>query len=257
LRSGLTCKSGVPSNYSDYEHFISRPGGEELALTTAIGSPYRFENEGYISIEDFYSYVQKVPLRYPPNQQYHYSNIAYFLLSMLVEEVSGQSLSNYADRKIFQPLGMANTVFLDSPLPVIENRASGYDMLGRRYVRDESSSYWVGDSRLHTTIDDLHKWDRHFYEPQLGSDPEALIQAFNKPNSSLENYGRLYANGQVVTERHDQTVYYHSGSSAGTSTYYERYPESEFSTIILCNDAGRAPIDYAKFIAQYYFYPAY
>lgn len=45
------------ANYSDYEYWTSQPGGEALALTSAVGGPFGFENECHISLEDLYGYV--------------------------------------------------------------------------------------------------------------------------------------------------------------------------------------------------------
>ncbi|MEP4546715.1 MAG: serine hydrolase domain-containing protein [Saccharospirillum sp.] len=243
------------ANYSDYEYWVSQPGGESLMLTTAVGDPLSLDSKYYLSISDLYAYLQDVPLRYSPNEQFHYSNITYFLFSMLVEEVTGQNLAEYAHQKIFQPLGMSDTVFLDSPYPVIENRVTGYDKVRGRYVRLEIDQHEVGDSNLYTSIEDMLTWDRHFYDPQLGSDPESLIEDFNQPNSSIRDNESLYANGQFVTDRYEQPVYSHDGWHAGSKTYYERYPESEFSIVILCNDASRDPTAFARFISQYYFDP--
>ena len=46
--------------------------------------------------------VKQIPLRQAPNESYRYSNLGYFLLSMLIEEVSGESLREYAARQIFE-----------------------------------------------------------------------------------------------------------------------------------------------------------
>lgn len=243
------------ANYSDYEYWISQPGGDALELTSVVGGPFRFYDGDYLSISDLYGYLQDVPLRYSPNEQFHYSNITYFLFSMLVEEVTGQTLAEYAHQNIFQPLGMSDTVLLDSPSPVVDNRATGYDKVRERYVRLDTNQHWVGDSNLYTSIGDMLTWDRHFYDPLLGADPESLIEGFNQPNSSILYNESLYANGQFVTERYEQPVYSHDGWHAGSKTYYERYPESEFSIVILCNDASRDPVAFARFISQYYFDP--
>ncbi|GGX54123.1 serine hydrolase domain-containing protein [Saccharospirillum salsuginis] len=246
--SGMVNDSG-----DDYEFWTSTTGGDELVLESAFGGPFLF-NQNF-SIDEYFRYIQKLPLRYSPNEKFHYSNIAYFLLAMLVEEVSGQSLRDYADRKIFKPLGMSNTMFLDSPRPIIDGRVTGYNMIGRDYVRDDANVYTVGAGGLYTTVNDMLKWDRHFYQPQLGFDPESLIRQFNQPNSALKKYGRLYANGQMVTERHGESVYLHHGGFFGTRTYYGRYSDADFSIMVFCNDASRNAGDYAKAIEQYYFYP--
>lgn len=239
----------------DYEFWTSTPGGDELVLASAFGGPFIFNQN--VSIDEYFRYVQKLPLRYSPGEKFHYSNVAYFLLAMLVEEVSGQSLRDYADRKIFEPLGMSNTMFVDTPRLIIEDRVTGYDRIDQSYVRDEAHVFTVGAGGLYSTVDDMLKWDRHFYQPQLGRDPEALIEGFNQPNSALEKYGHLYANGQDVTDRLNQSVYSHNGRFHGTRTFYERYPKSEFSIMVFCNDASRDAGGYAKAIERIYFYPNY
>jgi uncharacterized protein YbbC (DUF1343 family)/CubicO group peptidase (beta-lactamase class C family) len=48
----------------------------------------------------------------PPGAHYVYSDINFILLGELVHRLSGQMLSDYASRNIFQPLGMKETMFL-------------------------------------------------------------------------------------------------------------------------------------------------
>ncbi len=48
----------------------------------------------------------------PPGDKYHYSNIAYGVLGVLIESISGKSFAEYCDRNIFKPLGMNRTGFL-------------------------------------------------------------------------------------------------------------------------------------------------
>ncbi|UBM59530.1 beta-lactamase family protein [Marinilongibacter aquaticus] len=50
-------------------------------------------------------------LEFEPGEQYIYSNFSPFLLSKVVEKVSGQSLSSYASTHILQVANMKNTVF--------------------------------------------------------------------------------------------------------------------------------------------------
>ena len=50
-------------------------------------------------------------LRFTPGEQYSYSNSNYLALALIVERVSGVSLDTYAQKNIFEPLGMKNTFF--------------------------------------------------------------------------------------------------------------------------------------------------
>lgn len=248
---------GHVAGMADYD-FIS--GGERgkvdkgLNLESVAGGPFRLGNEDYLTIAEFYELVKTVSLRHPPNEKLTYSNLGYFLLAMLVEEVSGQSLRDYAQQHIFLPLGMKNTFFSDQPTEIVKNRASGYKPVKEGgFVTDMTNLFWVGDGGLHTTIEDMLLWDRNFYAPKVGKAPKQLQSLFMTPNSDFEMMGGNYANGQLVKEVDGTQSVAHGGGWLGVSAYYERFPEREFSTVIFCNTVGEKPWEYASKIADLYF----
>jgi CubicO group peptidase (beta-lactamase class C family) len=216
-------------------------------LSSAAGGEFRLGNEDYLTISEFYDVVKTVPLAITPERRFRYSNLAYFLLSMLVEEVSGESLRAFADRRIFKPLGMNSTFFSDQPNEIVKHRAYGYkrDRDGV-LVNDMTNLFWVGDGGLFSNLEDMLKWDQNFYHPQVGSRPAELIAMMNRPNSDHRTGRWRYANGQFVGESRGLSTYTHDGGWLGTSTFYRRYPEAQKSLIVLCNDAGAD----SKLIAQ-------
>ena len=113
--------------------------------------------------------------------------------------------------------------------------------------------FWVGDGGLHTSVDDMLLWDQNFYTPKVGKEPKKLLALFNKPNSDFDARGGKYANGQMITDNSGRASYAHGGGWLGVLTYYERFPEEEFSTVIFCNTTDQKPWVYAKQIAELYF----
>jgi CubicO group peptidase (beta-lactamase class C family) len=176
----------------------------------------------------------------PPEQKYQYSNLAYFLLSMLVEEVSGQTLREFSHQYVFKPLNMKHTFFSDNPVEIVKNRAYGYKQLeDGSYVTDMTNLFWVGDGGLHTNLDDLLRWSENFLHPKIGQSPPALINAMNTPNSQLQGeQGVFYGNGQFIHTFKGYQAYSHSGGWLGTSTYFARYPELSLSFALMCNDVS-------------------
>jgi uncharacterized protein YbbC (DUF1343 family) len=55
--------------------------------------------------------IEEVPTA-PPGERFVYSDINYFLLGDIVRRVSGQTLDRFAHDRIFEPLGMKDTMFL-------------------------------------------------------------------------------------------------------------------------------------------------
>jgi CubicO group peptidase (beta-lactamase class C family) len=56
-----------------------------------------------------------------PGKVFAYSNISFGLLGVLVERLSGKTLNEYAEEKIFKPLNLKNTSYLDSNIQRISN----------------------------------------------------------------------------------------------------------------------------------------
>jgi uncharacterized protein YbbC (DUF1343 family)/CubicO group peptidase (beta-lactamase class C family) len=58
--------------------------------------------------------IEEIPTA-PPGQRFIYSDIGYFLLAHIVQEVTGQPFAEFAKARIFEPLGMKDTMFLPPP----------------------------------------------------------------------------------------------------------------------------------------------
>ena len=103
LRQMLWHTSGM----ADYE-------GDGIAIfVNMFGEAFRWGDEDYMTIPEFRQLLAQVPLRTVPDTEFYYSNSAYFLLSQVVEEVSGESLSEFAAANIFGPLQMTASSFYD------------------------------------------------------------------------------------------------------------------------------------------------
>ena len=55
--------------------------------------------------------MQQTPAN-PPGSRFVYSDINFEVLGFLVEKVSGMPLNEFAERNVFEPLGMTHTRFL-------------------------------------------------------------------------------------------------------------------------------------------------
>ncbi|WOJ97079.1 serine hydrolase domain-containing protein [Congregibacter brevis] len=242
---------GHVSGMGDYDLIAGSYEGPKATnagnLMSAAGGEFRLGNKDYLTIDEFYEVVAPLPLAQSPNESFRYSNLAYFLLSILVEEVSGESLREYAERRIFHPLGMDSSFFSDDPVEIVHNRADGYAKTkDGEYITDMTNLFWVGDGGLHTNLDDMLLWDAHFYAPKLGRKPAQLLALMNTPNSNHLTDGRVYANGQNIRRSGDDVIFEHSGGWLGTSTYYARVPDRHLSLIMMCNDVSLDTDDLAE-----------
>ena len=64
-------------------------------------------------------------LRFNPGSRYAYSNISYWLLGKMIEQVSGMSYCDYMRQNILDPIGISNKE-LDFQIPDKDNHACGH-----------------------------------------------------------------------------------------------------------------------------------
>ncbi len=109
-------------------------------------------------------------LDFTPGEKQLYSNSGYFLSSIIIRRVAGKSLKDYGKEKIFVPLGMRNSEFLDDNKSIIKNRACGYTPLIEGGFGNAIMRYdLVGGGGLYSTVEDLYLWDQNFYHNKLGN----------------------------------------------------------------------------------------
>lgn len=58
-----------------------------------------------------YELIASLPLKYPVGKERHYSDLGFIILGQIIETVSGESLADFEQKNIFQPLGMKNTLY--------------------------------------------------------------------------------------------------------------------------------------------------
>nr|WP_297348085.1 serine hydrolase domain-containing protein [uncultured Glaciecola sp.] len=182
-------------------------------------------------------------LDFLPGEKFAYSNSDYFILSMIIEKASGESLKVFTQDHIFSPLGMNNTLFYDDNTDLIKNRvfsynkksaADGFDNLIMRFDL-------VGSFGAYSTIADLFLWDQNFYNNKLGKGSQEIIKQTQKKGrlNNGESSGNAYG-FRSETYKGLKSVE-HGGSFAGYRSAILRFPEENFSVIILANRGDAVP----------------
>jgi CubicO group peptidase (beta-lactamase class C family) len=187
---------------------------------------------------------------FPPGTQYLYSNSGYLMLGQIVERVSGQTLREFSQERIFGPLGMTHSHFHDDHTHIVPQRASGYAPTADGYRISMTTLDMVGDGGVFTTIDDLLLWDRNFYENRLGAGKPALIAEITTPGTLANGEPIEYAFGLIRETYRGQTLISHGGSFVGFRAELIRFPALRFSVAVLCNRSDAAPWTLARKVAD-------
>src|SRR5467141_1297659 len=191
-------------------------------------------------------------LNFAPGSEWLYSNTGFFLLSTIVQRASGKTLREFASDNIFAPLEMTHTQYRDDHAALIANRAMAYDEQENKagYKLDVSYFEQTGDGAVHTSVEDLQKWDENFYSPGVGG-KEFLAEI--QERGKLNNGNVLeYAKGLFVQDYRGLHTVSHGGSWGGYRAELLRFPDQHFSVACLCNVGNAGPTRRARQVADVY-----
>ena len=180
-------------------------------------------------------------LDFPSGSAHAYSNTGYFLASVIVRRAGGKSLRDFASERIFGPLGMTATTYIDDHTEVLPERAIGYSPTedAGSYARDVSNWEQNGDGGIFTTVEDLALWDRNFYSGTVGG--EVLIRGLLERDTLIDGEPIDYARGLFHAEIAGRPAVMHGGAWGGYRAELVRIPSEELSVAILSNNATIDP----------------
>jgi len=189
--------------------------------------------------------VRQRHLNFPTGSRYEYSNTGYFLLSVIVQRITGKPLADVARERIFTPLGMTATRYRNHFAMLIPNRALGYAPSSDGQGFQNSMSNWeqTGDGAVQLSIDDALKWDDNFYAPRVGGQ---RLLAELQTRGTLDNGDTLkYARGLEIDQYRGLHRVQHGGDWIGYHAAFNRFPEQHTSIVVLCNSDGIEPTELA------------
>jgi CubicO group peptidase (beta-lactamase class C family) len=180
---------------------------------------------------------------FKPGAEYSYSNSNYSLLVAIVERVSKQSLEDFTEERIFEPLGMNNTRWRSNFREIIPGRAQAYSKSYDYYELQMPFENIYGHGGLLTTTGDLLKWN------QLLEKHDAIFHERIK-RGKLNNGSEItYAAGIQHGKVSDNDEIGHSGATAGYRAWLAYYPAKKLTIALLSNDGRSAPVELGRQVA--------
>ncbi|MBL8267469.1 serine hydrolase domain-containing protein, partial [Steroidobacter sp.] len=188
-------------------------------------------------------------LNFAPGAGFEYSNTGYTLLAELVGAVSGQTLREFSDTRIFRPLGMRDTFFSDDLSEIIPNRAHSYEQRDGKWHLAPLNYETVGATGLYATVEDLLRWAANFTRPVVGD--AALIREFSEMGKLDDGSAIPYGFGLKRMTFSGHEAVYHNGSDAAFRSQFAYFPEQDFAVVLLANNGMNLQPAFEKVIAAY------
>lgn len=208
-----------------------------------------FEKMTFLSPAQLVSCFKNLPLEYTPGSKFSYNNSGYFLLGIMIEQITGQPLDLYMKAAFFDPLGMQST---DLPMngtvndliksdPRFTHLARGYQFESGienpplEEVRDYVSMMVPGaGGSLISTVNDLLKWNNALYKGEII--PLFLVELLVEKHIPTELPGEYYGYGIEIKSKDSLGEYYtHRGGIPGYRSVLTWIPSLQISVIIVEN----------------------
>lgn len=242
-------------------HLLTNSSGLPNYYLLALFNPDEWVDINNVAPNNLYvniiSKIKNIPLTFIPGSKFEYNDTNYFLLGMILAEIiPGHNLSNFYHQKIFQPLGLNNTIWptLEDELRYIHNI---YDdqQLPKRYTVNYTGNHQQkhekpllvnshevnvpcgGAGNMFSTAEDLLKWNYALHSAKILT--KSSMQLMHKIHiATKESYylGEVsYGYGLIINNIEGIDIYSHPGSYQGISTYLSYDPFNDIGIVILSN----------------------
>lgn len=172
--------------------------------------------------------MRDIPVGSPPGAYFHYSNVAYKALGLVLEHLEGKPYAEVIRERVLDPLGMDETVAtvthatrrrMAQPYGPFYDDRPGHPSHG--FVPETWLETDTGDGCLASSIVDLATYLRMYLNRGQGANGRALSEAaFDLMTQQVVKYGgdddsAHYGYGIVTSELNDSTVVHHTGGMVG------------------------------------------
>ena len=197
---------------------------------------------------------------YEPGARYLYTNSGWILAAQIVYRLTGKTLAQFADERIFGPLGMHDTRYQADAASIIPNGAEGYAPRssggGFRVARSSYDGAIMGAGAVHTSVEDFGRWLNNYDAATVGGrdiiETMTTATTLNDGSPARSGPNQAYAIGLNVGTLRGLRVVSHGGSWAGYRGHFLRFPDQHFAVSTFCNLTTSGPDSLARKVAGIY-----
>lgn len=257
----LTLDDRLTDILSDYEYSGNFHDGITIhqMLTHTSGLPDydavndEFSADGFLRLkrmhftnEEYVDFISQLMPAGDPGAQFHYSNFAYHLLSLILEERYQTTFGDLIEQKIFKPLGMNTSYSTTDNQKIFGNTVKGYIYRDGEWFENPFIDLSIG-RRVFSTATDLIKWGRALNEPILVS--ASSLERIKTNHLSDLTSDLSYGYGWVVFDEGEsfrmgdlginKPYLIHGGSTDGYKSLLVNINNGEWVIAILANSGNR------------------
>ena len=220
----------------------------ENCLTHSSGIPSFTELKGFdkiydkkLSKDEIVKYFQDEELMFDPGTDFSYSNSAYFLLGIVIENVSGMTYEDFIQKNIFDKAGMKHSYFgnWEKKIPLF---TTGYESSDNNSYAKASYFDWswpFSAGNIISSTSDLLNWNNALVNEKLI--PVSLLKKAWSPYMLAGGVNSNYGYGWNVSQLNNYTIIKHGGAINGFLSDGIYIPEKKIYIAALSNNSGKSP----------------
>ncbi|CAA9548047.1 MAG: Beta-lactamase class C-like and penicillin binding proteins (PBPs) superfamily [uncultured Thermomicrobiales bacterium] len=187
----------------------------------------------------------------PPGERFHYSNVGYKVLGLILERVADKPYGDVVKERILDPLGMTATdptITNETRRRLAVGHAPWYD--DRPYRQEDGlvPANWIetdtGDGCLASTADDMARFLRMLLNRGAGPDGRILDETgfgLLTQRANLAWDDQRYGYGTLLFDRDGHAHVAHTGYMVGFSAYLVGDVDAGLGAVVLANATTVGP----------------
>ena len=188
-----------------------------------------------VSSADLLSLYQSIDDRnFAPGTMWRYNNGGFLIVSAVIERITGQSLEEVLRTRIFEQVGMFDTLLRRFDADFVANSATmhastpevGFD---RSYLSGASA----GEGGIVSTVDDMLTWLAHMDAPTLGT--ASTWAEMKTPLTLVNGTSTGYGLGLMLDRYRGADILHHGGGGLGSNSQMLKVPGAGLDIAIMVN----------------------
>lgn len=214
----------------------------------------RKPNQTTFYLQDYYQ--KGITPEIYPGRKWAYANHGFATLGQLVEDISGETLSQYAIRHIFEPLGMTQTDYLLSER-ARDELARGYFFHKNKFKKlDYLEIVVAGAGSVFSSVNDMSKYVSALLgrgKNQFGQILQAeTLQLMTQPHYRLEPHLNKMGLGFFLGDFDGHQIVYHDGGWPGFVSSMMVAPNVNLGVVVFTNTSASTPHKIAQDLLQHF-----
>lgn len=236
------CDKVDNANETQIKHLLSHRSGIHDYYTMAFEMARYNRKNNYWSQEEVLAYTYGKKANFSVDAKYEYSNTNYVLLGMILEKVSGLTLKEVYQTKIFDPLNLESAYYGTRQDATPDGLVKGYMDLYETGDYVESDYFYqdelsTGDGGIAINVQDLGMFMNELMHGNIisQSSMDAMQNWFDKPKEYDKDVQTKNGYGLEYFDNKYGVAYGHTGSMDGFESTLNYYPEGDITIAFLFN----------------------